>query len=40
MTEDELAGKFVIGKLVERDRREFTSSLRGLNQRVQAGEGP
>ena len=37
MTEEELEGKFVIGKLVERDREEFTVSLRKLNERVQGG---
>ena len=35
MSEEELEGKFVIGKLVERDREEYTQSLRNLNQRVQ-----
>jgi len=35
MTEEELEGKFVIGKLVERDREEYTLSLRKLNERVQ-----
>jgi 2-oxoglutarate ferredoxin oxidoreductase subunit beta len=37
MTEEELEGKLIIGKLVERDREEFTTSLRNLNQRVQGG---
>jgi len=35
MSEEELEGKFVIGKLVERDREEYTLSLRKLNERVQ-----
>jgi 2-oxoglutarate ferredoxin oxidoreductase subunit beta len=35
MTEKELEGKFIIGKLVERDREEYTLSLRKLNERVQ-----
>jgi len=35
MTEEELEGKFIIGKLVERDREEYTLSLRKLNERVQ-----
>ena len=35
MSEEELEGKFVIGKLVERDREEFTVSLRKLNEKVQ-----
>jgi 2-oxoglutarate ferredoxin oxidoreductase subunit beta len=38
MSEEELEGKFVIGKLVERDREEFTVSMRKLNQRVQGGD--
>ncbi len=38
MSEEELEGKFVIGKLIERDREEFTVSLRDLNDRVQRGE--
>jgi 2-oxoglutarate ferredoxin oxidoreductase subunit beta len=37
MSEDELEGKLLIGKLVERDREEFTVSLRNLNKRVQEG---
>jgi 2-oxoglutarate ferredoxin oxidoreductase subunit beta len=35
MSEQELEGKFVIGKLVERDREEYTVSLGKLNERVQ-----
>lgn len=35
MSEEELEDKFVIGKLVERDREEYTLSLRKLNERVQ-----
>ena len=35
MTEQELEGKIVVGKLVERDRTEFTESLRAINERVQ-----
>jgi 2-oxoglutarate ferredoxin oxidoreductase subunit beta len=35
MTEQELEGKIVVGKLVERDRIEFTESLRAINERVQ-----
>ncbi len=35
MSEEELEGRFVIGKLVERDREEYTVSLRKLNERVQ-----
>ncbi|MCK4969823.1 MAG: 2-oxoacid:ferredoxin oxidoreductase subunit beta, partial [Thermoplasmata archaeon] len=38
MTEKELEGKFIIGKLVERDREEYTVSLRKLNERVQKDE--
>jgi len=38
MSEEELEDKFVIGKLVERDREEYTISLRKLNQRVQKEE--
>ncbi len=38
MTEKELEGKFIIGKLVERDREEYTVSLRKLNERVQKEE--
>jgi 2-oxoglutarate ferredoxin oxidoreductase subunit beta len=38
MTEEELEGRFVIGKLVERDREEFTLSLRKLNERVQGSD--
>lgn len=33
MSEEELDGKIVIGKLVERERIEFTESLRQINQR-------
>jgi 2-oxoglutarate ferredoxin oxidoreductase subunit beta len=32
MSEDELEGKVVVGKLVERNRIEFTASLRRINQ--------
>ncbi len=32
MTEAELDGKIVVGKLVERDRSEFTEGLRGVNR--------
>jgi hypothetical protein len=32
MPEEELEGKIVIGKLVERKREEFTDNLRSLNQ--------
>jgi 2-oxoglutarate ferredoxin oxidoreductase subunit beta len=32
MSEQELEGKIVVGKLVERDRIEFTESLRRINQ--------
>ena len=35
MSEEELEGKFVIGKLVERNRKEFTEELFALNKRVQ-----
>ncbi len=35
MSEEELEDRFVIGKLVERDREEYTLSLRKLNERVQ-----
>ncbi|MCK5415131.1 MAG: 2-oxoacid:ferredoxin oxidoreductase subunit beta [Thermoplasmata archaeon] len=35
MSEEELEDKYVIGKLVERDREEYTLSLRKLNERVQ-----
>jgi 2-oxoglutarate ferredoxin oxidoreductase subunit beta len=38
MSEDELEGKFVIGKLVERNRKEFTDELGALTKRVQGGE--
>ena len=34
MSEAELEGKIVVGKLVERDRVEFTESLRRINERV------
>ncbi len=37
MSEEELEGRFIIGKLVERDREEFTVSLSKLNKRVQEG---
>ncbi len=40
MSEEELEGKFVIGKLVERDREEYTTSLAKLNERVQAEDRP
>ncbi len=40
MSEEELEGKFVIGKLVERDREEFTTSLSKLNERVQSEDRP
>jgi 2-oxoglutarate ferredoxin oxidoreductase subunit beta len=32
MSEEELEGKIVVGKLVERDRVEFTESLRRINE--------
>jgi 2-oxoglutarate ferredoxin oxidoreductase subunit beta len=32
MSEEELDGKFVVGKLVERDRSEFTQSLQQMNR--------
>ena len=32
MTEEELDGKITVGKLVERDRIEFTECLRSINQ--------
>ncbi|MFP4081573.1 MAG: thiamine pyrophosphate-dependent enzyme [Candidatus Aminicenantes bacterium] len=38
MSEEELEGKFVIGRLVERNRKEFTQELRALNKRVQSGK--
>jgi len=34
MSEQELEGKIVVGKLVERDRIEFTESLRRINESV------
>ena len=37
MSEEELEGRFIIGKLVERDREEYTTSLAKLNERVQGG---
>ena len=37
LTEDELEGKIVVGKLVERNRIEFSESLRKLNERCMAG---
>jgi 2-oxoglutarate ferredoxin oxidoreductase subunit beta len=33
LTEEELAGRFVVGKLIERERPEFTSELAALNRR-------
>jgi len=36
MSEDELEGKIVVGKLIERDRIEFTESLRRINERVKS----
>ena len=36
MTEEELEGKFVVGRLVERHRSEFTESLANLNRQTQA----
>jgi 2-oxoglutarate ferredoxin oxidoreductase subunit beta len=36
MTEEELEGKFVIGKLVERHRSEFTDGLAQLNRETEA----
>ncbi len=39
MGEDELEGKIVVGKLVERDRIEFTDSLRQINESVGAKRG-
>lgn len=33
MSEQELEGKIVVGKLVERDRIEFTESLRRINEK-------
>lgn len=38
MSEEELEGKFVIGKLIERNRKELTDELRALNLRVQGGD--
>jgi 2-oxoglutarate ferredoxin oxidoreductase subunit beta len=35
MTDEELEGKFVIGKLADRNREEFTVLLRELNESVQ-----
>jgi len=35
MSEEELEGKIVVGKLVERDRIEFTESLRRINESCQ-----
>ena len=35
MTDEELEGKFVIGKLADRNRKEFTVLLRELNESVQ-----
>ena len=32
MTENELDGKIVVGKLVERDRTQFTESRRTINE--------
>jgi len=32
MNEEELEGKIVVGKLIERDRVEFTETLRRINQ--------
>ena len=37
MSEEELEGKIVVGKLVERDRAEFTESLRRINENVKRG---
>ncbi len=37
MSEEELAGKIVVGKLVERDRVEFTEGLRRINESCSAG---
>ena len=34
MSEDELNGKFVVGELIERNRREFTEQLRVLNKKI------
>lgn len=39
MSEDELQGKIVVGKLVERDRTEFTDSLREINKNAEDGDG-
>lgn len=36
MSEEELEKKIVVGKLVERDRIEFTESLRRINEKCQA----
>ncbi|HUU84864.1 MAG TPA: thiamine pyrophosphate-dependent enzyme [Phycisphaerae bacterium] len=40
MTEEELNGKIVVGKLIERDRVEFTETLRQINQRCGAERAP
>lgn len=39
LTESELENRFVIGKLVERDRPEFTQELAALQKRAQEGVG-
>jgi hypothetical protein len=39
MSEDELEGKIVVGKLVERERTEFTDSLREINRKADDGDG-
>jgi 2-oxoglutarate ferredoxin oxidoreductase subunit beta len=37
LTEEELEGKFVVGKLIERKREEFTVGLRRLHERFEEG---
>jgi 2-oxoglutarate ferredoxin oxidoreductase subunit beta len=34
MSSEELDGKIIIGKFVEKDKEEFTDNLRNLNQKV------
>ena len=43
MSSEELKGKVIIGKFVEKDKEEFTDNLRKLNQKVRnekIGRGP
>ena len=37
MSDEELEGKIVIGKLVERERTEFGASLRRINEKFREG---